>query len=88
MAKLFFKVATDWQEVVKLRDEIARLEEALKRAGANGVLELTRQLQSARARFRELTDAAAVSAAQISSVGVRASNTGSEADELSTKRKG
>lgn len=88
MAKLFFKVATDWQEVVKLRDEIARLEEALKRAGANGALELTRQLQSARARFRELTDAAAVSAAQISSVGVRASNTGSEADELSNKLKG
>ncbi|MBR1526785.1 MAG: tape measure protein [Prevotella sp.] len=69
MAELYFKVGSDWQEVVKLRLEIAKLETQLANMGSNAdpmnIKRLESQLASAKARFEELTAAAAIAASQI-----------------------
>ncbi len=69
MAELSFHVTSDWQEVVKLRVEISRLESQLMSIGSNAdpmnIRRLESQLSSAKARFEELTAAAAVAASEI-----------------------
>lgn len=69
MAQLVFKVATDWQEVVRLREEIARLKAELKSVDAVNTPHrfetLNAQLSQSTKRMDELTGAAAKAGAEM-----------------------
>ena len=64
MAELYFKVKSDWEEVVKLRTEIMRLDNQLNDFNGNAPLDvldkMCRKLASARIRLRELVENAAI----------------------------
>lgn len=68
MSKLYFKVGSDWQEVVRLRNEIAKLEAQIKSMDANkapqAVAVLNTQMQQAKQQMEGLiTEAAKAGAA-------------------------
>lgn len=69
MAKLYFKVASDWEEVVRLRNEIAKLKQELK--GMDGTQTpaafntLNAQLSTSTKRMYELVTEAAKAGAEI-----------------------
>lgn len=69
MAQLYFKVGADYDKVIKLREEIAKLEEELKSFGKatpkKKVEELENSLSEAKKEFRELADEAAKSGATL-----------------------
>lgn len=69
MAKLFFKVESDLQKVVDLRNEIQRLETQLKSFGKSTptaqIRQTESQLASARQQFQSLGSSAAMAAAQM-----------------------
>ena len=69
MAELYFKVHSDWEEVVKLRNEITRLETQLNQFNGKAPLEtldkLCNELSAAKTRLTELVDAAAVEGAKL-----------------------
>lgn len=69
MASLYFKVNADWEKVVKLREEISRLESQLKRFGSSmpdrEIKATEAQLGSARQEFTRLTTEAAKAGAEI-----------------------
>lgn len=71
MAELYFKVGSDWEEVVKLRNEITRLENQLNQFNGKAPLEvldkLCNELVSAKSRLTELVEAAAVEGAKLDS---------------------
>ena len=58
MAKLYFKVASDWEEVVRLRNEIAKLKSELKRMDStqtpHAFNTLNAQLQQSTQRMGDL----------------------------------
>ncbi len=64
MADLYFKVSSDWQEVVRLREEITRLENQLNQFNGKAPLEvlnkLCDELVDAKARLQALVDDAAI----------------------------
>ena len=66
MATLYFKVASDWEEVVRLRNEIIKLENQLKRLDTNKspdkVRELETQLASAKRQMSGFVSEAATAA--------------------------
>lgn len=66
MAELYFKVGSDWREVVRLREEIEKLEkQLLKMDGSKApaaVAALEMQLGSAKQKMDEMVDAAALAA--------------------------
>lgn len=63
MAKLYFKVASDWEEVVKLRNEIAKLKQELKSMDSTqspaAFKALNTQLSASTQRMDELVNEAA-----------------------------
>lgn len=63
MASLYFKIASNWEEVVRLRDEISKLEAQLKKLDVNkspgAVAALETQLASARQEMTGMVDEAA-----------------------------
>ncbi len=63
MAKLYFKVASDWEEVVKLRNEIAKLKQELKSMDSTqspvAFKALNTQLSASTQRMYELVNEAA-----------------------------
>lgn len=68
MSKLYFKVASDWQEVVRLRDEISKLETQIKSMDANkapqAVAVLNHQMQQTKQQMQGMiTEAAKAGAA-------------------------
>lgn len=69
MAKLYFKVASDWEEVVKLRNEIAKLKQELKSMDSTqspAVFKaLNTQLSASTQRMDELVNEAAKAGAVI-----------------------
>lgn len=69
MAELYFKVHSDWEEVVKLRNEITRLETQLNQFNGKAPLEtldkLCNELSAAKTRLTELVEAAAVEGAKL-----------------------
>lgn len=69
MADLYFKVSSDWQEVVRLREEINRLENQLNQFNGKAPLEvldkLCNELVSAKSRLTELVEAAAIEGAKL-----------------------
>lgn len=69
MADLYFKVHSDWEEVVKLRSEIARLENQLNQFNGKAPLDvldkLCSDLSAAKTRLQELVDEAAIAGSKI-----------------------
>lgn len=69
MAKLYFKVASDWQEVVRLRNEIAKLKQELKVMDSTqspaAFNTLNTQLSASTKRMDELVTNAAKAGAEI-----------------------
>lgn len=63
MSKLYFKVGSDWQEVVRLRNEIAKLETQIKSMDANkapqAVAVLNTQMQQAKQQMQGMITEAA-----------------------------
>lgn len=63
MAQLYFKIKSDWQEVVKLREEIARLKVELKSIDVNkapaAAKTLEKQIDQSTRKMRGLVEAAA-----------------------------
>ena len=63
MSKLYFKVGSDWQEVVRLRNEIAKLETQIKSMDANkapqAVAVLNTQMQQAKQQMQGMIAEAA-----------------------------
>ncbi len=66
MAKLYFKVGSDWEEVVRLREEITKLQSQLKTMDANkapaAVATLNRQVNEAQLQMRGMVNEAAKAA--------------------------
>ena len=69
MAKLYFKVASDWEEVVRLRNEIERLKQALKGMDSTQspatFKSLNTQLSTSTQRMNELVTNAAKAGAEM-----------------------
>ena len=69
MAKLYFKIASDWEEVVRLRNEIAKLKQELKGMDATqspaAFNALNTQLSASTQRMDELVTEAAKAGAEI-----------------------
>ena len=69
MSELYFKVHSDWEEVVRLRSEIARLENQLNKfngkAPLNVLDKLCDELSSAKKRMQSLLDDAAIAGKQL-----------------------
>ena len=69
MAKLYFRVASDWQEVEKLRKEIDKLKESLRGINASesptSFNSLNRRLERSSRRLNELTSSAAKAGASL-----------------------
>lgn len=69
MAKLYFKVASDWEEVVRLRNEIAKLKQELKNMDSTqspaAFKALNTQLSASTQRMDELVNKAAQAGAVI-----------------------
>lgn len=69
MSKLYFKVKSDWSEVVRLRQEIARLETQLNKFNGNAPLEVLNkicdELANAKTRMQSLLDNAAIAGKQL-----------------------
>lgn len=69
MSKLYFKVASDWQEVVRLRNEIAKLETQIKSMDANkapqAVAVLNSQLQQTKQQMQGMITEAAKAGAEM-----------------------
>jgi tape measure domain-containing protein len=67
MAKLYFKVSSDYQEVIRLRNEIAKLETQIKSMDVNkapqAVAVLNNQMQQAKQQMRGMVEEAAVAGA-------------------------
>ena len=63
MSKLYFKVGSDWQEVVRLRNEITKLEAQIKSMDANkapqAVAVLNTQMQQAKQQMQGMITEAA-----------------------------
>lgn len=63
MSKLYFKVGSDWQEVVRLRNEITKLEAQIKSMDANkapqAVVVLNTQMQQAKQQMQGMITEAA-----------------------------
>lgn len=66
MAKLYFKVASDWEEVVRLRNEIAKLDAQIRSMDANkaphAVAVLNNQLNASQQQLRGMVNEAAKTA--------------------------
>lgn len=66
MPKLYFRVASDWDQVVKLREEITKLESQLKSMDANkaphAVATLNRQINEAQSQLKGMVSEAAKAA--------------------------
>ena len=69
MAELYFKVKSDWEEVVKLRTEVMRLENQLNQFNGKAPLEvldkMCSELTTAKTRLTELVNAAAVEGSKL-----------------------
>ena len=69
MAELYFKVGSDWEEVVKLRNEITRLENQLSQFNGKAPLEvldkLCNDLSNAKQRLQALVDDAAIAGSKL-----------------------
>lgn len=69
MADLYFKVSSDWEEVVRLRNEITRLETQLNQFNGKAPLDvldkLCTELTTAKTRMAELVNAAAIEGAKL-----------------------
>lgn len=69
MAELYFKVHSDWQEVVRLRNEIVHLESKLNQFNGKAPLDvldkMCDELTAAKARLTELVNAAAIEGAKL-----------------------
>lgn len=69
MAKLYFSVYADYQKVVRLREEIAKLEKQMKRFNSHtttdAIEKLQDELKDLRTEYNELTKNAAESGAEI-----------------------
>lgn len=67
MAKLYFKVSSDYQEVIRLRNEIAKLDTQIKSMDVNkapqAVAVLNNQMQQAKQQMRGMVEEAAVAGA-------------------------
>lgn len=76
MAKLYFKVASDWEEVVRLRSEIAKLKQELKNVDGT----------QSPATFKTLNTQLAVSNQKLDELVTNAAKAGAEM-EMGFKRK-
>lgn len=69
MAELYFKVHSDWQEVVRLRNEIVHLESKLNQFNGKAPLDvldkMCDELTAAKARLTELVNAAAIEGSKL-----------------------
>lgn len=69
MAELYFRVASDWENVVKLRNEITRLENQLNQFNGKAPLEvldkLCNDLSTAKSRLQALVDDAAIAGSKM-----------------------
>ena len=69
MAELYFKVHSDWEEVVKLRTEIMRLESQLNQFNGKAPLDvldkMCNELVTAKTRLQSLVDDAAIAGAKM-----------------------
>ena len=69
MAELYFKVHSDWEEVVKLRTEIVRLENQLNQFNGKAPLDvldkLCNELVTAKTRLQSLVDDAAIAGSKM-----------------------
>lgn len=88
MAKLYFKVASDWEEVVKLRNEIARLKSELKSMDSTqtpaAFNALNTQLSASTQRINQLvTEAAQAGAVMENDLKKKISSTTKASEELS-----
>lgn len=69
MAKLYFEIEADYKKVIKLREEIEKLQSTMKSFDAHTstdkIKKLESELRSLRAEYNKLADSAAVSGARI-----------------------